>query len=518
MMTIQKEEKQTLEQAKAKILEWVSQWTPENGLELKNDMREFAKNCIVPYSDLIKEVQAKVRNKAKPFPKSSGFITTERAAEIGAEIAGIPNERIILMGKFTPKPFADKILSQYHFKFDRFKRFWMYDDGSGLWEEDGDMFIAKLLRNNLFGDEQQKNNYVSEVVGYIRDMSWTRQIPETLNQNLVAFNNCIADLATGEIKQFSPSFFINSKVMINLDEKIKECPKIDAFFTELLGDKKSILYDMIAYCFYRGYPYQKMFILHGGGENGKTTYLDLVTYILGEQNIASETPQELATKDFSKGLLWRKFANISSELPYTSLTNTNTIKGLCGGDLIKCNRKFKEPFQFKNSAKLIFAGNELPVVTDKTHAWARRLYIIQFEKKISKPIRDFLKGIISPEELSGLAWVCFNRLMEMKARGWQFEIDVDAEKMMELYEDLSNPLMKFIKENLEESPEGYVFKYEFKATFEGWCKSKGFRIWNETELGKFMKAIYPDGRKVVWVGDESRQYFAWLGIKWKHTT
>jgi len=443
------------------------------------------------------------------------WITTDKAAAIGAEIAGIPNDRIILMGRFTPKPFADKILNKYVFKYDNFKRFWIYNEKSGLWEEDGDMFISQMLRNNLFGDEHQKNNYVNEVIGYIRDVSWTRQIPENLNQNLIAFNNCIADLSTGEIKQFSPEHFINSKVMINLDEKIKECPKIDSFFAELLGENKSILYDMIAYCFYRGYPYQKMFILHGAGENGKSTLLDLLTYILGEQNISSETPQELATKDFSKGLLWRKFANISSELPYTSLTDTNTIKGLCGGDLIKCNRKFKEPFQFKNFSKLIFAGNELPVVTDKTHAWARRLYIIKFEKKIEHPIRDFLQSIISQEELSGLAWICFNRLMSMKARGWQFEIDVDTEKMMELYEELSNPLSKFLKEMTEESSDGYIFKYEFKDTYEGWCKEKGFRIWSDTELGKVMKHTYAEGRRVVWIGEDSKQYHSWLGIKWK---
>lgn len=443
------------------------------------------------------------------------WITTDEAAKIGAEIAGIPNDRIILMGRFTPKPFADKILEKYHFKFDNFKRFWIYNEQSGLWEEDADRFISQMLRNNLFGDEQQKNNYVNEVVGYIKDVSWTRQIPEDLNQNLIAFNNCVANISTGEVTPFSKDYFITSKVFIDLNEKVTTCPKIDAFFTELIGDNKIILYDIIAYCFYRGYPYQKMFILHGGGENGKSTFLDLLTLVLGEQNIASETPQELASKDFSKGSLWRKFANVSSELPYTSLADTNTIKGLCGGDLIKCNRKYKEAFQFKNFAKLIFSGNELPVVNDKTHAFARRLYILKFEKKIKNPIRDFLCTILSKEELTGLAWISFDRLIKMKQRGWQFEVEVDAEKMLELYEELSNPLSRFMKETVEEDTNGQIFKYDFRDTFEGWCKQKSFRRWSDMELAKIMKEKYDEGKRVTWINGEAKQYRAWLGIKWK---
>ena len=50
-----------------------------------------------------------------------------------------------------------------------------------------------------------------------------------------------------------------------------------------------------------------------------------------------------------------------------------------------CERKYKNSFGFKNFAKLIFSGNELPQVNDKSYAFYRRVYILQFNKQISVP-------------------------------------------------------------------------------------------------------------------------------------
>ena len=443
--------------------------------------------------------------------------TTKKAMEIATELSGLSKSEVVLMSKFTPKPFADEILKEHSFKYDNLKRFWIYDQQSGLWLEDAENFIKNLLRKNLFGETQLKQNYTNEVVKHIQDISWTREIPEDLDKNLIAFNNCLVNIDTKEIIPFSNKYFITSKVYIDLNENIKECPKIDKFFENLIGkENKSILYDLMAYCFYRQYPYQKMFIFHGAGENGKTSYLDLLTHVLGQQNISSETPQELTQPGgFSKGNLWKKFANVSSELPYTALADTNTIKGLCGGDIVKCNRKFKEPFQFKNFAKLVFAGNELPATNDKTYAFARRLYIIKFGTKIKNPIKNFVDTLLTKEELDGLGWKCFEYLIKQKERGWCFEIDVNVEEMLKLYEELSNPLSKFLKENVVEDSEGFIFKYEFRDVYKEWCKDKGFRIWSDTELSKILKHDYNEGKRVAWKEGEQKRYNAWLGISFK---
>jgi len=427
--------------------------------------------------------------------------------------------KIELGGKFSPKPFADEIQKFYKFKYDNFRRFWVWDRDSGLWLEDAENFIKKQLRDNLLFNNTLKTHYVEEIMSHIKDTSWTRELPEDVDKNIIAFKNCLGNIDTGEMIPFDEKYFITSKINLDLNPTYKTCPKIDKFFEDIVGFKnKSMLYDLIAYCFFRGYYYQKMFILHGGGENGKTTYLDLLTYCLGKQNVSSETPQELCAEGgFSKGYLWGKFANVSSELPYSALNDTDAIKSLSGDEgTIKCNRKFKEPFNFKSFAKLIFAGNELPATNDNTYAFARRLYIIKFPKKIENPIRGFLDTLLTKEELCGLAWICFQRLRLMKERGWCFEIDVNVEEMLKTYEELSNPLSKFLKDETEDGDEEFIFKYEFKQDFESWCKGRNFRIWGDSELHRFMKEKYSEGKRSVYINNEQKRYNAWIGLKFKN--
>lgn len=425
-----------------------------------------------------------------------------------------------ILTKFSPKPFSDDLMKDYKFRYDNYHRFWVYDNSEGIWKEDAEDFIKNILRKNSFGDEQQKEHYTTEIVKYLQQWNWTREMPDDMDKNILAFKNCLANIETGELFPFSPDYFITTKLDVEINPEFTECPKLDKFFEELVGvENKSILYDIIAYCFTRHYFYQKMFILWGRGQNGKTTFLDLLIRILGKQNISSETPQDLATNEFSKGELFGKFANISSELPYSSIQDTNVIKALCGGDFLKCNRKYKQPFQFRNFAKLLFSGNELPAVADKTLAWARRLYIIKFDKVIKNPVKNYLDTICTQEELKGLAWKCFHRLRQMKEKGWEFEKEVNPTKMMTLYEDLSDPLKKFLREECIEDGDGFIFKFRLRDEFESWCKQNGFRVWSEKELSNALKQLYEEQKKSIWIekGFENiqKRWNAWIGIKFR---
>ena len=63
--------------------------------------------------------------------------------------------------------------------------------------------------------------------------------------------------------------------------------------------------------------------------------------------------------------------NISGELNEGELKGLNTIKALTGNDDIIGERKGRDPFVFKNKAKLVFAGNQMPLLKnlDSTSAF-----------------------------------------------------------------------------------------------------------------------------------------------------
>ena len=190
------------------------------------------------------------------------------------EEEGIPEKKIVLMDKFSPVPYAKEIMRETKFVYDKYKRFWRYDYINNVWREDAPEWIKRRLRISLLGDEQQKKHYTEEIVSYIRDLSYREDIDFELDKNLIPFQNFMYDLETGELIEYSPDYPVTLKIPVAINPLHKECPKIDKFFSDIVGeDYKIMLYELCAYCLYRDYPYQKIFFLYGQGANGKSTFL-----------------------------------------------------------------------------------------------------------------------------------------------------------------------------------------------------------------------------------------------------
>ena len=446
------------------------------------------------------------------FHNDQVYLLKDVATKLGILTEHQPKTSVMIMEKFNPVRFADIILQRYIFLLDKYQRFFRYDPDDGVWHEDAEVWLRAYIRRNLFGDEGQKTHYVNEVVDYIRDISY-QPITFESPANIIAFENVAIDINTGEKVQLKPEYHVTNKIPVIFDESQKECPRIDKFFTEIVGEeRKDILYDLVGYTLYKRYPYQKVFYLYGSGGNGKSTFLDLLTTFLGQYNVSSETPQDLISNRFSAGNLFNKLANISSDISYELLKNPNKIKMLSGGDFINCERKFERAFPFRNFAKLIFSTNMLPPTNDKSYAYYRRLYLIEFSKKFTgdKANRTILSELTTPNELSGLAWKGVEHLLMMKKRGWKFTFDPKVEDIMEKYEKLSNPVHMFVEENCVEDIEGYIFVSNFYNDFKLWSRNKGFPLLGNNEITRSLSELgYSKKQK------GPQNHWAFIGLRWK---
>lgn len=433
-------------------------------------------------------------------------------------------KQVLVMDKFQPDRYAELLFRNYEFRFDKYKRFWVYDYDTGVWSENAEQLIKMKLRQLYFDSNQQKKNYADEVVSYIKDISYVAEDTRMLPVNLIPFQNGIYNLDSGKLEGFDPKYFVTNKIPVMFDIKHITCPKIDKFFSDLVGqEKKCVLYDLFAYCLYRSYPYPKMFLLYGRGENGKSRIPILLTRFLGQRNISNENIHNLLRDRFSPGRLYNKLVNACADLSYGELKSTGILKGLTGEDTLNCDRKHKEPFPFYNYAKLVFCTNELPKTKDKTRAFYRRLYLVEFPNIFTGEDKDplIIDKITTPEELSGLAHECVCRLKDMRDRGFKFELDPSVDDLEAKYEDLTNPIEKFIKENLKDDFGGFIYKFEFRDRFLEFLKNNGFRKWSEREISKVMKEKYMDGVKnapfeTQKEGDFRRkQWRTWEGLIWK---
>ncbi|ODS41163.1 MAG: hypothetical protein A7315_06875 [Candidatus Altiarchaeales archaeon WOR_SM1_79] len=425
------------------------------------------------------------------------------------------NRKIVLYDKFTPGVYADELMKNTPFIYDINRRFMRYSEAEGVWIEDGEIFIKSTLRKKLFGEEAQKTHYEREIVSYIIGVSYSEKpFPEPVS-HIIPFKNICFDLKKQKFVDFRPEFYLTQKLAVRILPHRTDYPKIKKFFKSLVPEEDVIsLFEIVAHSVMPTYKNQVVVIVYGKGNNGKSTYLLLLAnYILGRENVSAETLLDIELNRFAAGNLEGKFANIVADLDYRVLKNTGLLKRLTGGDPCMCDRKNKTPFSFFNRAKFIFSTNVLPETRDKTDAFFRRIFLLEFPFNFDRGADpNILEEITSEKELSGLMWDVLDHLKEMGERGYKFANTLSKEDIKQKYESLSNPVLKFIESECYKTPGAYVIKSDFYDSFKIFCSRDGYPPQTAHSITRALGEVgISPGSKTV----SKKTYRVFLGIEWK---
>lgn len=270
------------------------------------------------------------------------------------------------------------------------------------------------------------------------------------NAEYIAFQNGVYNIKDNSFEQFSPELVITNKI---------ECAYNPNAYSELMDstlnklacyDEKvrMLLEECIGYCFYARNELGKAFILVGDGSNGKSTFIDFIKSLLGEENISSLDIKELGDR-FKSAELFGKMANLGDDIADEFIADPSTFKKLVTGDRINAERKGCDPFEFNNYAKLLFSANNIPRIKDKTGAVQRRLVIIPFDAVFSKndpDYRPYIKYELREQEcLEYIALLGLNglrRVLEHRA----FTESDRVEKQLRDYELTNNPIVGWLED------------------------------------------------------------------------
>jgi len=330
--------------------------------------------------------------------------------------------------------------------------------------------IERLVANRRDLRIKTTRKVVNEVMAKIQRLTAT---PLEYEPMALAFDNAIFDwelfLKTGSIKeavrQPTPDLIVFHKIPHRLRTDVepapieelaqKLCPRTLETFKAWVGDKWPLLFEIIGYALYPRYDLHKAVMLVGEGANGKSTFLRLVRHVLGPQNVSSVSLQDLTDPDkrFTVSELYRKLANIYPDLPSRALKDTGRFKLLTGEDAITADRKHKAPITFVNYAKLVFATNELPQVSDDTYAFWRRWLVVEFPNQFP-PDPTFYERTFTREEIEGIIVVSLYAIREVLKRG-KFSFEGTATDAKETWLRRTNPVYAFIRLMIEQGFDGY---------------------------------------------------------------
>jgi putative DNA primase/helicase len=221
--------------------------------------------------------------------------------------------------------------------------------------------------------------------------------------------------------------------------------------------------------------WQRAFMLIGPGDNGKSTYLNLVTALLGDENVSNQTLQALVENRFSVATLDHKLANIAADIGDRSLYATAQFKNLTGGDKITAEHKFKDAYEFRNPAILAFSCNILPESYDDSNAYHKRWVIAPFENTFTdKKDPKLLEKLSTAEELSGFLNQAIAAYREMDTRGTFTSEGATIEQKRDFYTKLSDPVSCFVEDCILFDPEGMVNKQQLYTEFRTYAQKRGY--------------------------------------------
>ena len=234
----------------------------------------------------------------------------------------------------------------------------------------GAMQIAELRRFALKSGNIDRINAILSLSSGIL----LKKEKEFDNDNLMLnTQNGILNLKTGD---FSPhdSDQLHSKITNVSWNEDATCPLWESFLQKIFDNKTELIswiQKVCGYCLTGETKEQVMFFLYGEGKNGKSTFVNVMSYILGTY-WTTATTESLMSKGKNKEGISTDIARLagarfvsSNELEENRRWSEAMLKNLTGGDVITARFLYSDNFDFSPKLKLFTFGNNKPEVKDR---------------------------------------------------------------------------------------------------------------------------------------------------------
>lgn len=423
---------------------------------------------------------------------------------------------------------------------DGFTPYRTYIYGDGYYKEDLKyVFIRKEINEIL--NENATLNPEKEIINKIKTL--TLDIKKNLYRdiNLIALKNKLFDTHTRTTYKFDPDKFILNKVPVEYNGGLGYSNWFKYINSWTNGNKAyaNTLQEFVGYIWYPGQPAKKLLYLDGPRNSGKSLFCYAIENMIGRENVDNLTPDEACSK-FDNASLFGKLANIRSDVDTNlKVDNIQRIKSLTGGDTIKVQRKFENPFKLESRAKFIWTGNgpqSIPESAFNDDAVIIRFLPIPFhviytdfdydlvnldddEEIKDREKDDVIKKILTSDKMKS---EIFNWSLEgarrLSSRNWIFSYNpsiIDIRKWFTSGRVIHNDVEQFLVETMKRSETSYIGKIEMYNTFIKWCKEKEKPILSNNTFHGQVKNNRIFGVTEFYPSSSSGRVHAWRGIIWK---
>jgi putative DNA primase/helicase len=252
------------------------------------------------------------------------------------------------------------------------------------------------------------------------------------------------------------------------------------YLNEVLPEKDTqrTLQEVAGYLFVKGLKMEKIFFLYGTGANGKSVFFEVLSQVIGKDNISNYSLESLTDdRGYHRAMIKDKILNYGTDIKLTRI-DAGVFKTLASGEPVEARLPYREPFIMDDYAKLVFNVNRLDSANiEHTHGFYRRLLIIPFNQTISddKQDKDLHKKILH-DRAGILNWIIEGAERVIKSRNIFISAECEAFKLKFIKE--TDSVAMYESNFLEEEDKGMIY---FKTVTEAYidylefCRDAGHK-------------------------------------------
>jgi len=324
--------------------------------------------------------------------------------------------------------------------------------------------------------------------------------------------NCLngtINLKTGDLCAHIPDDYITKTIPVEYNRNAK-CNRWMQFLNEIMdGNKEVIDYIQraIGYSLTGKTKEQVFFIMHGDGANGKSTFIEVISELLGDyfkqadMNSFLETNQNNNIKNDLARLSGARFVT-SSEIEQNKKLSESLVKLLTGSTNITARFLYKEYFSYKPNFKLWLETNHKPKIKGTDKGIWRRINLIPFNASFDNEKRDKDLREKLLNELPGILNWAIEGCVQWQKIGLGPPMVVLAANSE--YQNEQDPIGEFLDNWCNIGNDYYTSTGSLYKGYQEWCKINGQKPWTHKAFSMYMKKKFEyknvNGRKRIFIG------------------
>lgn len=320
--------------------------------------------------------------------------------------------------------------------------------------------------------------------------------------DLLACANGILHLPTRTLLPASPHFFTLNGIGFSYDARAVMPNAWLRFLHELLPEDdqaQDLLQEWMGYLLTARTHFQKMLMIVGPKRSGKGTIGRVLRELVGRHHLVAPTLSTLG-EQFGRQVLIDKTVALIADARLSGRTDLGTLSevllSISGEDPQSVPRKNIGDWTGTLPTRFTIMTNEIPRLPDASGALASRFLMLLFRESFYGREDQSLFSKLALEMPGILNWA-LDGLARVTARG-RFVQPASARDAIAELENLSSPVMAFIRERCSVRGGLSIAKEVLYQNYRSWCQTQGqSHIETQPTFGRNLRAVLPfvgDGR------------------------